>query len=179
VALRTELEGKHGKKRKAWPADAEARYKAAEDANERASDVAWYGGNPQADLDDSLRDLTEAISGKSWLSLAPSRDAADLVLELLGRGRGRLGGQLGNSSHFAIRLSAGAKMDPAIVHNLKMKFTVGLIRRVPVFERESPPVIALEILGTGVIWRFAAKATADELDYIVKTNKDVIAAARR
>jgi len=168
VALKAELQGLHGKKEKNWPADARERYGAAEKADERAADVSWYGVNLQPDLDDSLRDLTEAVADKKRLRVAAGREDADLVVEILGRNRGRFGGQLGNSSHIALRLTAGPRLDPAVVQQLKWHFGLGLQRRIPVFESEDPPSVTIEIVGAGIGWRFATTMAANVLDYNLK-----------
>lgn len=173
-ALRAELEGRLGKKRNKWPAEEQERFKAAEQAEERAADRLWYAGNVQQDMDDTLRDLTEAIGKKKRLRITTDEKDADLIVEIMGRSRGRHGGQLGQSSHLAMVMKSGPRIDPAAVLSLKMEFTAGLKRRIPVFESETPPAVALEIVGNGIGWRFSTTMAADELDYMVKKNQEIL-----
>jgi hypothetical protein len=177
AALGADLEARHGKKRKNWPAEAQERYQAAEEAAERAADLAWYAANVQQDMDDTLADLTAAIGKKKRFNIVASDEEADLVVEILGRARGRHAGAFGKSPHLALLLKAGPRVDPGVVQRLKMEFTVGLKRRMPAFESEDPPSVALEIAGSGLAWRLATKMAADELDYMVKKNGELLASS--
>jgi hypothetical protein len=178
AALRADLEKQHGKKEKSWPADARARYDAAKEAEERADDSAWYGGNVQQDQDDTLRDLTEAMGKKDRLKIVASPQDAHLVVEILGRGRGRYGGGMNAGSHIGLRLTSGRLLEPSAVRQLKWEFTAGLQKRMAAFESEDPPSVAVEILGIGRAWRLSTTKAADEIDYMVKKNREVLGATR-
>src|SRR5262245_6283513 len=81
------LKKQYGKKPEAWPADKQEQLQAARDAFMEAQ-IDWFysSGVKQKDIDDSVRDLSEAL-GKKLLRTAATRDEADLVVQVLGRAK--------------------------------------------------------------------------------------------
>jgi len=81
------LKKQYGKKIEAWPADKQAELGAARDAFIEAY-VDWFysSGLKQKDLDDSVREVSEAL-GKKTIQVATSPAEADFVVQVVGRAK--------------------------------------------------------------------------------------------
>lgn len=87
-ALATDLSKKHGKKVKTWPPEAKAAYYDALDAFGTAWSANYYVARPAQEKADSVEDLEKQLSKAKkddFVVLAPSAEAADLVVEIMGR----------------------------------------------------------------------------------------------
>lgn len=95
--LEKALKAQHGKKREAWPADAQERYEEAEEAAALAQADYAYRKVKQEGLQDSAEDIRKSIVGdgmagkKEWIHLVSSREEADVVVEVNGRRSGYSG----------------------------------------------------------------------------------------
>jgi hypothetical protein len=79
---------KHGKDRTKWPADVRASYYIANDAQGIAWSANYYVARPAPEKADSVADIQKQIGKErknAYLVLAPTKDEADLVLEVVGR----------------------------------------------------------------------------------------------
>ena len=85
--LQNGLKKQYGKKMDAWPADKQAELGAARDAFIEAY-VDWFysSGLKQKDLDDSVREVSEAL-GKKTVQVAASPAEADFVVQVVGRAK--------------------------------------------------------------------------------------------
>ena len=99
--LEKALKAQHGKKREAWPADAEDQMYAAEEA-EALADADWaYRKVKQEGLNDTVEDIRKSIVGdgvagkKEFITLVNSADDAQLIVEVNGRRSGSSGSQPG------------------------------------------------------------------------------------
>jgi hypothetical protein len=81
------LKKQYGKKIEAWPADKQAELGAARDAFIEAY-VDWFysSGLKQKDLDDSVREVSEALGNKK-VQVAASPTEADFVVQVVGRAK--------------------------------------------------------------------------------------------
>ena len=87
VDLQDSLKKQYGKKIEAWPADKQDKLGAARDAFIEAQ-IDWFysSGIKQKDLDDSVREVSEALDKKT-VRMASSPTEADLVVQVIGRAK--------------------------------------------------------------------------------------------
>lgn len=89
--LEKALKAQHGKKREAWPQEAEERYAEAEEASAVAQADYAYRKVKQEGLRDSVEDIRKSVVGegmagkKEWIRLVPSAADAELIVEVDGR----------------------------------------------------------------------------------------------
>jgi hypothetical protein len=79
---------KYGKDRTKWPADVRASYYKANDEQGLAWSANYYVARPAPEKADSVADIQKQIGKErknAYLVLAPTKDEADLVLEVVGR----------------------------------------------------------------------------------------------
>src|SRR5262249_43704300 len=85
--LHDALKKQYGKKEEAWPADKQQESQAARDAYREAQiDWSYSAGLQQKEIDDSVRELQEAL-GKTSVHLASSPGDADFVVQVVGRAK--------------------------------------------------------------------------------------------
>jgi hypothetical protein len=108
----------YGKKMESWPEDKQDELEKARDAFLEAQ-IDWFysAGLKQKDLDDSVREVSEAL-GKKAVRLADSPADADLQVQVIGRAKvetDELASAIAKNSaaELVLRVSPGGRMDAA------------------------------------------------------------------
>jgi hypothetical protein len=189
--LEESLKKQFGKKQEAWPADKQAEYRAAHDAFFEAQTEWFYSIDlKQKDVDDSARELTEALAEKKLVRIAASTEDADFVVKVIGRAK-VTNQDLGNgvAAEIALRIEPGARMDAAgLAHsgaawNTKEKFwSKSDTQSVHTFTAEAPYWLLIS-QKPGSAWmasyKGAAKVAADAIGEFATLNADKLASSRR
>lgn len=82
-----DLKKQYGKDKAKWPADRRSAYFDAVDAAGTAWSEAYYYARPAAEKADSVKDFSDKLAKRKdkYVTLAASREQADLVIEVMGR----------------------------------------------------------------------------------------------
>jgi hypothetical protein len=113
------LRKQHGKNPEAWPAEKRDELQVAHDAFFEAQTDWFYSIDlKQKDIDDSVREVTQALSEKTQLKLATRPEDADLVVQVVGRAEVThegWGGQGTVAAQLVLRVGPGGRVDtPAL-----------------------------------------------------------------
>jgi hypothetical protein len=190
-ALEESLKKQFGKKQEAWPADKQAEWRAAHDAFFEAQTEWFYTTDlKQKDVDDSARELTDALAEKKLVRIAASAEDADFVVKVIGRAK-VTNQDLGNgvAAEIALRVEPGGRMDVAglarsgAAWNTKEKFwSKSDTQSVHTFTAEAPYWLLIS-QKPGSAWmasyKGAAKVAADAIGEFATANADKLASSRR
>jgi hypothetical protein len=192
--LHDALKKQFGKKEEAWPADKQSESQAAYDAFMEAQ-VDWFysAGLQQKDIDDSVRELSEALAKKP-VRVAASPAEADLVVQVVGRAKvttdelANPNGPKNVAAELVLRVSPGQRMNvptlarSAPVWNAKKSFWMHAnTDTVHAFSADAPYWLLIS-RKPGTAWiasyKGAAGLAADAIEKFGADNADKVAAAR-
>jgi hypothetical protein len=190
--LEESLKKQFGKKQEAWPADKQAEYRAAHDAFFEAQTEWFYSIDlKQKDVDDSARELSDALAEKKLVRIAASAEDADFVVKVIGRAKvtNQDWGNNGVAAEIALRVEPGARMDVAglarsgAAWNTKEKFWSKTdTQSVHTFTAEAPYWLLIS-QKPGSAWmasyKGVAKVAADAIGEFATANADTLASLRR
>ena len=190
--LSESLRKQFGKKLEAWPAEKQEEYRVAHDAFFEAQTDWFYSINlKQKDVDDSVRELTEAIQERNVARIATTPEDADFVVKVVGRAKvtNQDWGQNGVAAELALRVEPGARMDPAALAksgaawSTKEKFWSKTdVQSVHTFTAEAPYWLLIA-QKPGAAWmasyKGVAKFAAEAIGTFATENADKLASSRR
>ena len=191
--LQEGLKKQHGKDPEKWPDHERAECQAAHDAfMEAQTDWFYSAGVKQKDLDDSVRELSQALTDKKLVKLAATPEEADLLAEVVGRAKVTdegWGGQGTVAAQLVLRVGPGGSMDvPALaksgaVWNAKRGFWKReSTDTVHDFTAEAPYWLLISS-KPGMGWMASYKAVAGQAAEAIgkfgAENADKLAAARK
>lgn len=192
VDLQAALSKQYGKDPAKWPADKRAECQAAHDAFFEAQTDWFYSIDlKQKDIDDSVRELSQALEEKKAARVAATRDDADLVVEVVGRAKvtDSSWGANGVAAQLALRVLPGGRLDaPALAKSgaawsdkksFWMKVSVDSLHE---FTAEAPYWLLISN-KPGMGWMASYKAAAGQMAEAIGKfgieNADKLAAARK
>ena len=168
---------KHGKKRAAWPADAQRQYEEGRARAARTEFDHLYLATPQKELADSASDLRKKLEDEKFTPLAQGREAAVWVVTPVGRYNYQmwwcpvLDIAPGGSADPAAALAALTKVHEAYRANLPETLTamqaVGFSGSYHV-PTEQEPRLLLGNCGQGMRWKAAAAAMEWQVKELAK-----------
>jgi hypothetical protein len=186
------LKKQFGKKQEAWPADKQEEWRVAHDVFFEAQTNWFYSsGIKQKDIDDSVRELSEALADQKVVRTATSPDEADFVIKVLGRAKvtNQDWGNNGVAAEIAMRVEPGARMDAATlaragaVWNEKEKFWSKTDTQAVHGFTEAEPYWILISQKPGSAWmasyKGVAKVAAEAIGQFTTENADKLASSRR
>jgi hypothetical protein len=152
--LEKTLKAKYGDKRGKWPKEAEDAYTEAEEAV-AAANADWIYRTKQEKLGDSVADINRAVAGegvgrKENVLVVPSRNDAQLVVEVTGRrsGKSALAGLKDDEFWIIFNVKAGPKLSAdrfaAVPRDYRLQRLRYSVSRLAAARPESPQ------------WRFEA-----------------------
>ena len=192
MELDESLRKQFGKKQEAWPADKQDQWRAAHDAFFEAQTDWFYSINlKQKDVDDSVRELTEALADKKVVRIAASAAEADFVVKVVGRAKVTnqdFGGN-GVAAEIALRVEPGARMDVATLARSGAEWSTREKRwsktdtqSVHTFTADAPYWLLIsQKPGSAFIasYKGVAKVAAEAIGEFVTANAEKLASSRR
>lgn len=184
--LERALKAKYGNNRDRWPADQRLAWEKTQ-ADRREADLIFeHLRNTQQDVDDTVEDIRKALTGsgpmtqKKAVRLVESQEAAELVVEVLGRRSDRSGyqprpGWVDNAFFLYLRLSPGPRGDAGRFQRIRHPWG-GSAREIR-GPAAGEPFWAIEIQGD-LRWLIAADQAASALNEFVKMHYDALTARR-
>jgi hypothetical protein len=186
------LRKQYGKKQEAWPPEKQEQWRAAHDAFYEAQTDWFYSIDlKQKDVDDSARELTEALADSKAVRIAPSAAEAHFVVKVVGRAKvtNQDWGGNGVAAEIAFRVEPGAGMDPAALARSGAEWNTKEKRwgktdtqSVHTFTAEAPYWLLIS-QKPGSAWmasyKGVAKVAAEAIGEFVTTNADKLASSRR
>jgi len=191
--LEEALKKQHGKDPEKWPADERGKCQAAHDAFlEAQTDWFYSSGLKQKDIDDSARELAQALTDKKLVRVAAVAEDADLVVEVVGRAKVThegWGGQGTAAAQLVLRVGPGGRVDvPALaqsgtVWNAKRGFWMRTnTDTIHEFTVEAPYWVLISTkpgMGWMASYKGVAGQAAEAIGRFGVENSDKLAAARR
>lgn len=190
--LSESLKKQFGKKPEAWPAEKLEEWQVAHDAFFEAQTEWFYSsGLKQKDVDDSVRELAEALGEKAVVRLSSAAEDADFVVKVMGRAKvtNKDWGNNGVAAEIALRVEPGGKMDAATlaragaVWNEKEKFWSKSDTQAVHRFTEAAPYWILISQKPGSAWmasyKGAAKVAAEAIGQFATDNAAKLASSRR
>lgn len=191
--LQEALKKQFGKDPEKWPADKRAECEQAHDAFFEAQTNWFYSiGLKQKDIDDSVRELAEALAEAKVVRVAGSSREADLVVEVLGRakvtdegwgGRGTIAAQLALRVGPGGRMSAPTLAGSGVGWSAKKEFwKKSSIQSVHTFTTEAPYWLLISTkpgMGWSASYKGAAGQVAEAIGKFGAENADKLEAARK
>lgn len=186
------LRKQYGKKQETWPPEKQEVWRAAHDAFYEAQTDWFYSIDlKQKDVDDSARELTEALAEKKVVRIAASAEEADFVVKVVGRAKVTnqdFGGN-GVAAEVVLRVEPGARMDVASLAKSQAEWNTKEKRwsrtdtqSVHTFTAEAPYWLLIsQKPGSAFMasYKGVAKVAADTIGEFVTMNADRLASCRR
>jgi hypothetical protein len=186
------LRKQYGKKPEAWPADKLEEWRIAHDTFFEAQTNWFYSTElKQQDIDDSMRELRQALADKGVVATADGPEDADFVVTVIGRAKvtNQDWGRNGVAAEIALRMESGARMDPAslakagAVWNEKESFWSKQDTQAVHRFTEAEPYWILISQKPGMGWmasyKAVAKLAAETIGDFAKANETKLASSRR
>jgi hypothetical protein len=185
------LKKQYGKKVEAWPQEQQDALRAARDGSAQAQTDWLYSGMGQKEIDDSLRDVTEKLSEKKTIRIVATPTEADLVVELIGRGK--VSRDLGwggeeTAAEVAMRVSPGGRLDGpklaeggAVFRAKKSAWSRAGAFTIHDYSTEAPYwslISRKPMVGFSMPWKGAAGQAADAFERFAGENAESLASAR-
>lgn len=186
------LKKQHGKNPEAWPEAQQEDLRVARDASAQAQTDWLYSGIEQKEIDDSLRDVSQKVAEKKSVRIVASPAEADLVVQVIGRGKviRNLGwGGDEAAAEVAMRIGPGGHLDGAALAKSGAAFRAkksGWSRAgaftIHDFSADAPYWLLVSrkpMMGFSMPWKGAAGQAADALERFGAENADKVASARK